>query len=174
MNNTLYRTLKSWYRGRNEYRFCRNDEGIGALYLPVLALHCIMPDYCSIQMTRSGRSLRCRHDPDMTLVPGISIPITAGESDEEFARIFWDGRGRHRLNTPWGNLQIVSERGEYSFLRDGKPIATTLTYRHDWDVSPAEQAEGWNLFRLLEVTEPTIPDELAVLMQCFPMLAIGP
>lgn len=173
MNEEWYRTLRRCFTGVCEYRFCRGDDIIGR------ATAHIVPAY-PLMLQCNGLFLSCKRDPDMTLVPGMSLPITDADCGEEFGRVFWDGHGQHRLHTPYGHFRLEYREGIYLLSKDDAYVGGVTRVQKGspahirWSSGHmAEQEDGWE-FHLAMMTAERFPDELALLLQLFPLLAIGP
>lgn len=168
-NGTIYITSRNCVTGVNRYRFFRNSESFGH------ASAFVMPD-CSVSMYCTGLMLTCSRDRDMTLVPGISVGIFDGDCMEEYARVFWDGAGQHRLQTPFGCIQVTYQEGMYLCHRDENLLGALCTIQKGsaYMLSRQEAPDpDWEPRMALHVTEP-LPDELALLLLSFPLVQLGP
>lgn len=173
MNEEWYRAMRRCCTGFSEYRLFRGDELIGT------ATAHIVPAY-PVVLHCNGIFLNFKHDPDITLVPGMSLPIIDADCGEEFGRVFWDGHGKHRLHTPYGYFRIEYQEGIYVLYKDDTCVGGTTRVQKGspahmkWSASHMEeQQEDWE-FHLSLMTVERYPDPLAMLLQFFPLLAIGP
>lgn len=157
---TTYTTARRCLTGINEYRFFRETEEIGS------AAALVLPEYPVTLDSRELR-LRCSHDRGMTLFPGCSRPVHTEPGGEEYARIFWDGTGKHRMQTPFGTISVLYQDEMYLFIRSNICIGALRRSRQEL---PGAEWEP----RMSMMTETRLPEALAVLLLSFPLLQIGP
>lgn len=166
---TSYIVTRRCTTGVNEYRYYRGIEQIGK------ATAFVMPDY-PVTLQCTGLMLRYVNDPEITRVCGISRPVFDADCGEEYARVYWDGTGRHRLYTPFGKFLVEYRDGVYAFGRGEACIAGSRTIRKgsvlraEWETVKDAQ---WEPHMAMMTTE-QLPDELALLMLAFPLLQLAP
>lgn len=166
---TTYIVTRRCVTGVNEYRYYRGIEQIGK------ATAFLLPDY-PVTLQCTGLMLRYVNDPEITRVSGISRPVFDADCGEEYARVYWDGTGRHRLYTPFGKFPVEYRDGVYAFGRRDVCIAGIRTIRKgsplhpEWETVKEDQWEP----RMAMVTTERLPDELALLMLAFPLLQLAP
>lgn len=173
MQEKWYHALNRCFSDISEFRLYCGDIAAGTVRAHIVPAFPVM-------MHCGDLCLSYKRDPDITLVSGISIPIMDANCGEEFGRVFWDGIGRHRLHTPYGHFRVQYHNDEYTFSRSGSHVATALRFPDKSEyrqlcsaAHAAELEESWEPYRFLQTGE-EIPPELALLMQCFSLLAIGP
>lgn len=128
-------------------------------------------------LTMRLRAIRLRytHDPDITCVPGCSQPIYNVRTGEEYARVFWDGFGKHRLQTPHGTFDVTNQDGIYSFSWDGFHFAVLAPYQGLTTPPPLpEISDPDREYSMIMISSAEPPADLAMMMLNFPFLQIRP
>ena len=159
----IYAMTRRCITGANEYRFYRGftPSGTGdALVLP------------GYPLTLRGGDLELHYSRDLgiTLFPGISLPISEGDSRKAWGRVIWEGHGRHRLNTPFGTVYVAVREEEYRILREGAVLG------HMRPAQPGVfplQTDDWEARMILAAPEP-LPEALAMVLLALPLLQLGP
>lgn len=135
----------------------------------------VIPGWSTLLRHRRTQ-FRYINDPDITCFPGCSQAVYMDNSEEEVARIFWDGLGKHRIQTAEGTFDVTYQDGVYSFSWKGFRFAVMSKYQegtpfsHPWGRKQHPDKECWMV--MLANTEP--PNTLALLMLSFPLLQIRP
>ena len=130
----------------------------------------------SITLSHHSFHLQYYNDPDITCVPGCSLPINRADSGEEYARVYWDGTGKHRLQTPFGNFTVTYEKGIYSFLWENLRFAVMSNIQegtpffHRYAKNPRTRRN----YTMALLTNMELPTPLALMMLSFPLLQIKP
>lgn len=169
MEQTTYIVTRRCSTGVNEYRYFRSIHAIGtgaALVLPRFP----------VVIASAELSLRYENDLDMTLVPGISRPILREDTGKAYARVFWDGSGKHRLHTPFGWFRIACREDICVIFRENIPIAALgrIQRGSEFDFSWRKTRDAdWEPHLTMMTTE-DLPDELALLMLSFPLFRLAP
>lgn len=130
----------------------------------------------SVMLRHRRTKFRYHHDPDITCVPGCYQVVYEDDSDKEFARIYWDGFGKHRIQTADGTFHVTYQDGIYSFSWKGFRFADMSVYKEGTPFShpygKAQHPDKQCCLVMLANTEP--PIGLALLMLSFPLLQIRP
>ena len=130
----------------------------------------------SVTLCNRDFKLQYYNDPDITCVPGCSQPICRAASGEEYARVFWDGTGKHRLQTPIGTFKVTYEKGVYSFFWENLRFAVMSNIRegtpffHRYAKNPRTKRN----YTMALLTNIELPTPLALMMLSFPLLQIKP
>ena len=130
----------------------------------------------SVMIRHRRTKFRYINDPDITVVSGCSQVVYVQDTDEEFARVFWDGNGKHRIQTSDGTFDVTYENGVYAFSWNGFRFAALSAYKegtafsHPWGAMRHPDEECCMV--MLANTEP--PLGLALMMLSFPLLQIRP
>ena len=130
----------------------------------------------SVTLCRRNFKLQYYNDPDITCVPGCSQPICHADSGEEYARVYWDGTGKHRLQTPYGTFTVTYQGNIYSFFWENLRFAvmsniregTPFFHRH------AARPRTGREYTMALLTNLELPVPLALMMLSFPQLQIKP
>lgn len=130
----------------------------------------------SVTLCNRDFKLQYYNDPDITCVPGCSQPICLADSGEEYARVFWDGTGKHRLQTPIGTFTITYQNGVYSYFWENLRFAVMSNVREGTPFfhRRAKRPRSTRNYTMALLTNLELPIPLALMMLSFPLLQIKP
>ena len=160
---TSYTMLRQCLTGVTQFRFCRGDTPIGS------GSALVLPHY-PLTLQLSETKLHCNRNPEITLFPGINLPITAGDPPKNWGRVIWIRHGLHRLDTPMGTFYVRQQGEAYRFLQEEQILG--LLYPAQQGVRASQEGIEWETRLTLATSEP-ISDDLALLMLAFPLLQLG-
>ena len=166
--NVNYFVTRHCGTGIHEYRFYRGTERIGSAAVWVLG-------QWDVTLRCPGGMLRFSHDPQMTVFSGCNRAVEDADSGEEYARVYWDGRGRHRIGPPFGSIQVEYREGVYAFGREERCFAALCCVQKGSLMDQTQRDfrdPEWEL-RMGMMTQDALPDDLAVLLMSFPLLQLS-
>ncbi len=168
---TTYVVMRRCVTGFNEYHYYIPDEhkkiGQATAY--------ILPN-TPIKIRNRQGTFHYPHDPDITCFPGCSQGVYLDGTNEEYARIFWDGVGKHRIQTADGTFDVTYQDGIYTFSWQDFPFAVMSAYKegtsfsHPWGTTQQSDKECCMIMH----ANTTPPVDLALLILSFPLLQIRP
>lgn len=156
-----YLLTRSCYTGLNEYHCFRENRRIGT------ALAHVLPGF-PVSLHCSIGSFACRRDPEC-------ITLSDCDSGREFARIFRDSPGHYRLRTLYGQLEVECRDGIFAFGREGSYIAGLgpVQKGSPFDLAHPEYRTSEREPHMAMMAAEDLPDDLALVLLCFPLLRAG-
>jgi len=156
-----YLLTRSCYTGLNEYHGFREDRQIGT------ALAHVLPGF-PVSLYSSSGCLACRRNPEW-------ITLSDCDSGMEFARILRDRPGHYRLHTSHGQLEVDCREGIFLISRDGVAIAGLGPVQRGspFDLAHPEYRTAEREPHMAMMAAEALPDDLALVLLCFPLLRTG-
>ena len=165
---TTYIAMRCNVHGITQYHFYNTNNLTKVGY--------VIPIKHTVMLRSRHIKYRYVHDPDITTVPGCSQVVYPEDSSDEYARIFWDGLGKHRIQTSDGTFDVTYQNGTYSFSWKGFHFADMAPYREGTPFSHplCENLPPDKEPCMIMQTNTEPPVGLALLMLSFPILQIRP